>query len=133
MRWLLIGLLVLVPHLALAEIGTEDEMQLTVKPVLCITDRRTPSCALSFLVYWQTGSKGYYCLFNDFDEGPLRCWQQDDSGRMTDDRTVREDFNYWMTTDDHDFRLAVATVEVLRMDSDDRRRRRRTRHVWDIN
>jgi hypothetical protein len=46
---------------------------------------------------------------------------------------VRENFSYWMTDSDPDSRLAEVTVEVLRMDSGDRRRRRRTRHVWDIN
>ena len=38
-----------------------------------------------------------------------------------------------MTAEEYSVRLAAVTVEVLRMDSDDRRRRRRTRHVWDIN
>jgi hypothetical protein len=38
-----------------------------------------------------------------------------------------------MTGTDPEARLAQVDVEVLRMDSDDRRRKRRTRHVWDIN
>jgi hypothetical protein len=38
-----------------------------------------------------------------------------------------------MTGLDTAARLAQVDVEVLHLDSDDRRRRRRTRHVWDIN
>jgi hypothetical protein len=46
---------------------------------------------------------------------------------------VQETFNFWMTGADAESRLAEVSVEVLHMDSDDRRRKRRTRHVWDIN
>lgn len=123
----------LLPALSTAESETDSEMQLTVKPVLCITDKRTPSCETSFLIFWQSGTKGYYCLFNDFDQSPLRCWNDENTGRLSDDRSVRQDFSYWMTANEYNVRLAAVTVEVLRMDSDDRRRRRRTRHVWDIN
>jgi len=133
MRRLPILLLMLLPALSTAESETDSEMQLTVKPVLCITDKRTPSCETSFLIFWQSGTKGYYCLFNDFDQSPLRCWNDENTGRLSDDRSVRQDFSYWMTANEYNVRLAAVTVEVLRMDSDDRRRRRRTRHVWDIN
>jgi hypothetical protein len=130
---LLLALALLLSTLALAENGAGDDMHLAVKPVLCITDSRNPSCDMSFLVVWQSGETGYYCLFNDFTEAPVRCWSEERAGRLNDDRIVRENFSYWMTGNDPDSRLAVVTVEVLRVDSDDRRRRRRTRHVWDIN
>ncbi|MDH5619286.1 MAG: DUF3019 domain-containing protein [Gammaproteobacteria bacterium] len=118
---------------ALAQDPVDTGMQLTVKPVLCITDNRNPTCDLSFLVVWQSGETGYYCLYNDFSEAPIHCWSEDRAGRLHDDRIVRENFSYWMTSSDPGSRLAEFTVEVLRMDSDDRRRKRRTRHVWDIN
>ncbi len=130
---LLVTLALLLPALALAEDQAADDMRLTVKPVLCITDNRNPSCDMSFLVVWQSGDTGYYCIFSDFTEAPVRCWSEERAGRLSDDRIVRENFSYWMTGSDPDSRLAEVTVEVLRMDSDDRRRRRRTRHVWDIN
>jgi len=88
---------------------------------------------MSFLIHWQSATSGYYCLSSDLDETPLRCWNDENTGRLTDDRSVREEFSYWMTADANNVRLAAVTVEVLRMDTDDRRRRRRTRHVWDIN
>ena len=88
---------------------------------------------MAFLVVWQSALTGYYCLFNDFGEAPVRCWNEERTGKLSDERTVQENFSYWMTDRDLVSRLAVVTVEVLRMDSDDRRRKRRTRHVWDIN
>ncbi|MFQ5548908.1 MAG: DUF3019 domain-containing protein [Woeseia sp.] len=134
MRWLIPVLLAVYPAVSDAEPDTflKSEMQLSVKPVLCITDKRTPLCDLAFLVFWRSEQSGYYCLFNDFGQAPLRCWTEMRTGELSDQRTVQESFSYWMTNDDSQSRLAVVTVEVLRMDTDDRRRRRRTRHVWDI-
>ncbi len=127
-------LLTLLPLAALAEVNVADrEMRLTVKPVLCIVDKKTPSCDMSFLVVWESAQTGYYCLFNDFGEAPVRCWNDERTGRTEDERIVQKDFQYWMTDDRNEPRLAVVKVEVLRMDSDDRRRKRRTRHVWDLN
>lgn len=130
---LLVTLALLLPALSLAEDQAGDDLRLTVKPVLCITDNRNPSCDMSFLVVWQSGETGYYCLFNDFTEAPVRCWSEELAGQLSEDRIVRENFSYWMTGTNPDSRLAEVTVEVLHMDSDDRRRKRRTRHVWDIN
>ncbi len=110
-----------------------EDMELTVKPVLCIIDSRNPSCEMSFIVMWRSGSSGYYCLYNDFGDAPVRCWTEEREGQLTDERDVRQAFSFWMTSADGEVRLAQVDVEVLRMDSDDRRRKRRTRHVWDIN
>ncbi len=126
-------LFLLVAALLAAPVANAEDMALTVKPVLCITDKRNPSCSMSFLVVWQSLATGYYCLFNDFGDAPVRCWSEEREGRLTDDRVVETDFSYWMTGTDRQARLAQVDVEVLRMDSDDRRRKRRTRHVWDIN
>ena len=130
---LLVILALLLPALAVADESNSDNMQMTVKPLLCITDNRNPSCDMSFLVVWQSITTGYYCLFSDFTDAPMRCWNEERSGQLDDDRTVTQNFSYWMTGTNEGVRLAEVTVEVLRLDSDDRRRRRRNRHVWDIN
>lgn len=126
-------IILLIPFFAFAEEPTPDDMQLTVKPVLCVTDNRNPSCDMSFLIVWRNLSAGYYCLFSDFDDAPMRCWNEARKGEVNDDRTVTQNFSYWMTGSEPSTRLAETHVEVLRLDSDDRRRRRRSRHVWDIN
>ena len=129
----LVTLALLLPALAFAGNAAAEDMTLSVKPVLCITDKRNPSCDMAFLVVWQSALTGYYCLFNDFGDAPVRCWNEERTGELSDERTVQQNFSYWMTDRDLASRLAVVTVEVLRLDSDDRRRKRRTRHVWDIN
>ena len=115
-------------------VGAADDspVELKVKPVLCIVDAKTPSCEMSFLVIWQSAESGYYCLYNDFGESPVRCWTDEMAGEVNDERNVQNGFSYWMTGEDEQSPLAVVAVEVLRMDTGDRRRNRRGRHVWDI-
>jgi hypothetical protein len=130
---LLVTIALLLPAIVSGQPPTEDGVRLRVKPILCVTDNRNPTCDLTFLVTWQSGTTGYYCIFNDFDESPLRCWVEERSGQMTDDRSFDESFTFWLTGEDLRDRLAEVEIEVLRLDSDDRRRNRRTRHIWDIN
>lgn len=129
---LFVILAILLPAIAASQNTPAGDVRLRVKPVLCVTDNRNPSCELSFLVMWQSDTRGYYCVFNDFSDGPLRCWSEERAGEMSEDRTVDESFAFWMTGEDLASRVAEVDVEVLRLDSNDRRRRRRTRHVWDI-
>ncbi|MDH3806766.1 MAG: DUF3019 domain-containing protein, partial [Gammaproteobacteria bacterium] len=96
----LLLLFTLLPLTATLNTAVADEsMRLSVKPVLCITDKRTPSCQMSFLVLWESAQTGYYCLFNDFGETPIRCWSDERSGRTEDERIVENDFQYWMQDD----------------------------------
>lgn len=109
----------------------ESDVELDVKPVLCIIDRRTPACDMDFLVAWQSGIRGYYCLFSQQATAPLRCWTEATAGIHEERRSVDESFRYWLTRDDGDEPLAAVTVEVMSTETD-RRRKRRSRHVWDI-
>jgi hypothetical protein len=72
-------------------------------------------------------------VFNDFSEGPLRCWEQASAGSTTDERNFEDSFTFWMTGEDLQSRLTEVVIEVLHLESGDRRRQRRTRHVWDIH
>ena len=113
--------------------GRDDPVVIRVKPVLCITDERTPQCEMSLIVDWKSRHPGDYCLYNDFSANePLDCWQAQTAGRHVEDRIVDETFSYWLTRGGVDMRLAEAQVEVMSTESSDRRRHRRSRHVWSI-
>ena len=107
-------------------------VKLSVKPVLCITDKRNQNCAMSFLVRWQSEELGFYCLYNDFSAAPLDCWEEESSAALEEDRVVDRSFSYWLTDRNFAVRLAEAMVEVLSLESTDRRRNRRRRHAWSI-
>jgi len=110
----------------------EPPVTLRVKPELCITSKRKQSCETSFLVEWESRQRDHYCLNDDFSTIPLRCWQQNFSGNFAQERTVIRSFSYLLTLPDHDQVLAEARVELMSIDSSDRRRSRRNRHAWSI-
>lgn len=134
MRTLAVLVLLVVPLVAAAQ-GKEGEgpvLELRVKPLLCILDGRAPQCEISFLVTWRSDRPGDYCLFNDLEMTPLRCWPEQLAGELIEDRTIDREFSYWMAENGEATQLAVVKIEVLRADDEDRRRRRRSRHVWDL-
>ena len=105
---------------------------LTVKPVLCIVDERTPSCDLNIVITWQAPRPGYYCVLHDQDVAARRCWTESRSGRTSERRELSESIEFRLEQGESGIPVARATIDVLRKDSDDRRRRRRTRYVWDV-
>jgi Protein of unknown function (DUF3019) len=112
--------------------AADEPVSLTVKPSLCIADQFSPSCTMKFQLRWQSLRSGDFCVNNDLQPLPLRCWGQARSGDLQEQRIVSQDFSYWLTEPLHSERQAVVKVEVLRIGSNDRRRERRTRHIWDV-
>lgn len=115
------------------QVSANDDVKLTVKPVLCILDEQTTVCDMAFLVLWESSVDGYYCLYNHFGSSPLRCWQSESEGRHEERRTVERSFQYWLTVDGDEEPVATAAVDVMIAAPSDRRRSRRTRHIWDLN
>jgi hypothetical protein len=107
-------------------------VKLVVKPLLCVIDKDETACTINFDVRWKSPLAAEYCLNDSARPAPLRCWPRADAGEHTQERVVTEDFKFWLSPPAGTERVAEAKVEVLRVGSDDRRRERRTRHVWDV-
>lgn len=107
-------------------------VRLSVKPLLCVIDKDEAACTINFDVRWQSTLAAEYCLNDSARPAPLKCWPRADAGEHTQERVVSEDFTFWLSPPTGTERVAEAKIEVLRVGSDDRRRERRTRHVWDV-
>jgi hypothetical protein len=105
---------------------------LRVKPVLCIANRAANTCATVFQIDWKSPRPGNYCLASDNRREPLQCWTQATGGEHRDNVVVTQDFYYWISEPDKTLRISPVKVELLRLHTDDRRRERRSRHVWDV-
>lgn len=123
------SLLAALPALASA---AEPPVKLIVKPLLCVLDKGATSCAMTFDVRWKSLASAEYCLNDGAQPSPLRCWASTQEGDLQQQRQVSEEFAYWLTQPNGVQRLAEVKISVLRVDSADRRRERRTRHVWDV-
>jgi hypothetical protein len=106
--------------------------RLTVKPLLCVTDRESTVCSMHFDIRWKSKVAAEYCINDSARNAPLRCWATATSGDIQEKREVSEAFVYWLGTPGSAQRVAEVKIDVLRLDSADRRRERRMRHVWDV-
>ena len=107
-------------------------VRLVVKPLLCVTDRDAPVCTMTFNIRWKGETPADYCLNDSFLTAPLRCWAAVRTGEHRIEREVSEEFLFWLGDPAGTERLAEVKISVLRVGSSDRRRERRTRHVWDV-
>jgi len=107
-------------------------VKLVIKPLLCVIDKGATSCAVTFDIRWKSPQPAEYCLSDSVQTTPLRCWPRALAGEMKQQREVSEDLRYWLSPPAGTERLSEVKIEVLRVGSTDRRRERRTRHVWDV-
>ena len=107
-------------------------VRLNVKPLLCVLDKNATSCAVTFDIRWKSARAAEYCLNDEAQPAPLRCWPSALSGEHSQERLVTQEFIFWLSPPAGTERVAEAKIEVLRVGSTDRRRERRSRHVWDV-
>jgi hypothetical protein len=117
---------------ALPSAAADKPVKLIVKPLLCLVDKGATTCNVLFDIRWKSVLPAEYCLNDTALTTPLRCWPSAVAGEHQHQREVSEDFIFWLSPPAGTERVAEAKVEVLRVGSDDRRRERRTRHVWDV-
>lgn len=107
-------------------------VKLVVKPLLCVIDKGATNCAVTFDIRWKSVQPGEYCLSDSVQVTPLRCWPRALAGDLKHERSFNEDFAFWLAPPAGGARVSEVKIEVLRVGSTDRRRERRTRHVWDV-
>jgi len=112
--------------------AAEPPVRLYVKPLLCVLEKNAAACTVNFDIRWKSVRPGEYCLNDEAQPAPLHCWPSALSGEHRHERVVTQDFRFWLATPAGTERVAEAKIEVLRVGSDDRRRERRSRHVWDV-
>lgn len=121
-----------VAALPAAAAAADPPVRLVVKPLLCVLDKDTTACTVTFDIRWKSVLAAEYCLNDEAQPAPLRCWPRVLSGEHRHERVVAQDFSFWLAPPAGAERVAEAKIEVLRVGSTDRRRERRTRHVWDV-
>jgi hypothetical protein len=115
-----------------SEAADAPAARLFVKPLLCVTDRESTVCSMNFDIRWKSKVAAEYCINDNVRNAPLRCWATATSGEHQEKREVSEAFVYWLGAPGGAQRVAEVKIDVLRLDSADRRRERRMRHVWDV-
>ena len=107
-------------------------IKLAVSPLLCVIDKAATSCMMSFDIRFKSIAANEYCINDSAKPDPVHCWPRALSGVVLQEREVSEEFTYWLSAAGAKDPLAEVKITVLRVGSADRRRERRTRHVWDV-
>jgi hypothetical protein len=107
-------------------------VRLAVKPLLCVVDKAASTCMMSFDIRWKSALANEYCINDSTQADPLHCWARALDGSLNQKRQVGEEFIYWLGAPGGADHLAEVKITVLHVGSTDRRRERRTRHVWDV-
>ena len=107
-------------------------VRLAIKPLLCVIDKGAQSCMMTFDIRWKSVLANEYCLNDSTQASPVFCWTSALTGAHILKREVSEEFVYWLGAPDGADHLSEVKITVLRVGSTDRRRERRTRHVWDV-
>jgi len=119
--------------MALQATAAEPPVRLNIKPLLCVLDKNATACAVTFDIRWKSVLAAEYCLIDETQPAaPLKCWPSAVSGETRHEKQVTQDFLFWLSPPSGTERVAEAKIEVLRVGSADRRRERRSRHVWDV-
>jgi len=112
--------------------AADPPVKLVVRPLLCVLEQTATGCMMKFDIRWQSLLAQELCLNDSVQPAPLLCWPSASVGETRQERLVSEDFDYWLAAPSGTQRVAEVKIEVLRVGSADRRRERRTRHVWDV-
>ena len=109
-------------------------VRLNVKPLLCVLDKNATACTVTFDIRWKSALRPSTVSTTRRSATPLRCWPSALSGEHRQ-RTARDPARIsssGLSPPAGTERVAEAKIEVLRVGSTDRRRERRSRHVWDV-
>jgi hypothetical protein len=132
-HWTIVaGLLTALASTPFATAQEPAPVKLVIKPLLCVLEKTATTCSVTFDISWKSVQPADYCLGDTVNPDPLRCWQRSVTGDMKHERSFSEDFAFWLAPPAGTARISEVKIEILRVGSTDRRRERRTRHVWDV-
>ena len=70
--------------------AADPPVRLNVKPLLCVLDKNATACAVTFDVRWKSVRAAEYCLHDEAQPAPLKCWPSAVSGESRHDRHSKQ-------------------------------------------
>ena len=89
-----------------------QEVQLQVQPAKCVSLNQGTICYQNIQLEWHAEQSADYCLFQQGQEQPLQCWQQQSQGRLKFEFAHDQTQHYILKKKREDQILATTVVEV---------------------
>lgn len=105
--------------------------ELRIQPSVCLLQPGETICRTDVAIEWSSTVVLLACLSRLDIADPLRCWRDEQRGEFRETLTTERSTVYLLTSPDNET-LAEAKLDVLAVQPADKRRSRRSRHVWDL-
>lgn len=115
-----------------AENNSQPEVQLTVKPSLCLIEASHGSkgkCESMFDVTWRSSQAISPCLYLDYKTDSINCWNNLRNGKLT--ITVENDESVLVTLENRTYRVTYAQSKIRVMNKASLTKKR-YRNPWDF-
>lgn len=106
------ALLILAIFLPCITAADDQISRLKILPDRCISLHQGQVCYQLATVSWQVPMVSNYCLFQDQDSVPLRCWQSANQGELKIDFQSAKPINYHLHEKGHKAAIASSTLDV---------------------
>lgn len=114
------------------KILTSNEVELTIKPHICVAPRGESSCISTIDISWKSIRNGDYCLETDFTNSQLQCWENKDSGFYQHKIVFNKNITYSIKDKKKQQILAYAIMKFKSLRPHRKYKSRRSRFPWSI-
>ena len=116
LRWLLLligaTLLMVTASAAQADDAVIESAQLQLKPHRCVALHQGQMCYQTVQLSWSANQQDNYCLYQQFNEAPLYCWQGVATGQYQYEFVSDSSVQLQLINIQTNAVVATATVEV---------------------
>ncbi len=114
-RWLLsvsASVFLFIAHAVRADTAEVDAVQLQLKPNRCVALHQGQVCYQNIQLSWSANQQGNYCLYQQYGEVPLYCWQSVAAGQYQYEFASDTPMHLQLVNMHTKTPVATATIEV---------------------
>lgn len=101
-----------------------EDLRFVVKPKLCVLSAEEELCQDTLEILWTASTEKSVCLFQSDKSLPLRCWENESTGRYSVEISTGSDIEFQLR-EIKNKQLVVAELFEVQQDKQEFRRRRR--------
>lgn len=89
-----------------------DTAQLQLKPTRCVALHQGQVCYQTIQLSWSANQQGNYCLYNQYDDTPVYCWQDAAAGQYQYEFASDSSVELQLLNMQTKTPVAIATIDI---------------------
>ncbi len=116
-----------------SELSSSD-VELVIKPNICVAPRGKDSCISSIDVFWQSTKSGNFCLSSNYtNEKTLKCWNNSKQGNYVHKLILTKNLLYWINKQNSTVEIVSSMLKFAALKPHRKHQRRRNRLPWSLS